>query len=150
MTQQQAEAEDAIKRKFFEREKKIKIAQAAIDGLAAILRIAADTPKFDFGVASALMIAGQVALTAGTIAKIASTSYQSSGGSAPSLNMKGNAGTSPVPPSGPIASGVRTERPAETLESTRQQTIVKAIVTETELTRTQLKVRAAEERSRKL
>lgn len=60
-----------IEKKQWERQKKINIAQAIANGAMAITKILAETPKFDFGVATAIQIGLAAATTAGQIAVIA-------------------------------------------------------------------------------
>ena len=48
----------------FKKDQRIGISQAIISGAMAIMRIAAETPKGDFGIATAIMIAAQAAMTA--------------------------------------------------------------------------------------
>lgn len=71
--------EEAILRKQFEVNKAFQIAGAMINGIQGVMAITT-VPDFTLGVASALRIASQVALTATSIAKIASTKFGGGGG----------------------------------------------------------------------
>lgn len=81
-----------IEKAAFERNKNREAATAAISGLSAIMRIAADVPKADFGVTTALMIGAQAALTATTIAKIKSQNFEGGGGGFSAPTTSGGAG----------------------------------------------------------
>lgn len=74
-----AEKREEIERKFAKKEQSIAIAQAAIRGAMAVMRIAADVPKADYGIATALLIAAQVASTIAQIAFISSQEFQDGG-----------------------------------------------------------------------
>ncbi len=71
--------QEEIIKKFARKQKAVAISQAAIRGGLAILRIASDVPKADFGVTTAILIAAQAALTATTIAAIASQKFADGG-----------------------------------------------------------------------
>jgi hypothetical protein len=66
---------EQIERAAFERNKKASKAQAAMAGALAILRIAADVPKVDFGITTAILIAAQIASTAAQIAAISAQEF---------------------------------------------------------------------------
>lgn len=68
-----------LARKQFERNKKLQIAQAIINGAMAVTKILAETPKFDFGIATAIQIGIAAATTAAQIATIAATKYAKGG-----------------------------------------------------------------------
>jgi hypothetical protein len=72
---------EAINKKYFDDSKKLQTATAIINGLVAITKIAAETPKADFGIMTAILIAAQIASTAATVAKIQSTQYTSTSAS---------------------------------------------------------------------
>jgi hypothetical protein len=59
--QDSLEMEDSLRKKAFENEKLRKLALARINTAAAVLSILAETPKGDFGIATALLIAGAIA-----------------------------------------------------------------------------------------
>jgi hypothetical protein len=52
-----AKQQERIETEQHKRQQKYAVAQALIDGGSAVMRILADTPKFDFGIATALQIA---------------------------------------------------------------------------------------------
>ena len=60
----------AVELEQFERGKRMAIAQAAIQGAMAIMRIAAEVPKVDFGVTTAILIGAQIVMTGLQIAAI--------------------------------------------------------------------------------
>lgn len=68
-----------IEREAHERQKRQSIAQAIVNGALAITRILADTPKFDFGIATALQIAGAVVTTAAQVGAIAAQKFEKGG-----------------------------------------------------------------------
>jgi TP901 family phage tail tape measure protein len=70
---------EAINKKYFEKDKKMKIAQALINGALAITNILATVPKADFGVMTAVLIAASVATTAAQVAAISSSSFAEGG-----------------------------------------------------------------------
>ncbi|MGI4822671.1 MAG: hypothetical protein ACRYFV_15790 [Janthinobacterium lividum] len=57
------------------RQQKYAVAQAIIDGGSAVMRILADTPKFDFGIATALQIALAAVTTAAQVRAISSQQF---------------------------------------------------------------------------
>ncbi len=65
--------EREVKQRAYEADKAAKRQQAVINGALAITNIIATTPKFDFGIATALLVASAIASTAAAIAKINST-----------------------------------------------------------------------------
>jgi hypothetical protein len=80
---------EQIRKKSFEREKKLNIAMALINGAQAIVSILAQYPKFDGGFAMVAAMAGAAITTAATIAKIASTKFESGGTSVDAPNTSG-------------------------------------------------------------
>jgi len=88
--------EEENAKKQFEINKALQIATAVVNGAQGVLAITT-VPDFTLGVATAIRIAGQVALTAATVAKIATTKFSSSssgGGAA----TGGGAPNVPIPP----------------------------------------------------
>jgi len=88
--------EEEYAKKQFEINKALQIATAVVNGAQGVLAITT-VPDFTLGVATAIRIAGQVALTAATVAKIATTKFSSSssgGGAA----TGGGAPNVPIPP----------------------------------------------------
>lgn len=75
---------EKLRKASFEREKKLNIAMALINGAQAQMAILAQTPKADFGVATVIAMVAAAATTIGQIAAIKSTSYQGGGSVAPS------------------------------------------------------------------
>lgn len=88
--------EEALAKKQFEINKAMQLGMAVINGVQSVLAITS-VPDFTMGVATAIRIGAQVALTAASIAKIATTKFGSTGGggsvvgggggSAPSMNV---------------------------------------------------------------
>jgi TP901 family phage tail tape measure protein len=64
-----------IEEEAFNRNKKVQRQQAIISGAMAIMRIAADVPKLDFGIMTGLLIAAQIAMTAMQLQAIDATKY---------------------------------------------------------------------------
>jgi hypothetical protein len=75
---------EKLRKASFEREKKLNIAMALINGAQAQMAILAQTPKADFGVATVIAMVAAAATTIGQIAAIKSASYQGGGSVAPS------------------------------------------------------------------
>ena len=88
--------EEEYAKKQFEINKGLQIATALVNGAQGVLAITT-VPDFTLGVATAIRIAGQVALTAATVAKIATTKFQptSSGGGG---DAGGGIPSVPIPP----------------------------------------------------
>lgn len=88
--------EEALAKKQFEINKALQLGTAIINGVQGVLAITA-VPDFTLGVATAIRIGAQIALTAASVAKIATTKFGSSsgGGTPPSAS---------APPSVPIPS----------------------------------------------
>jgi hypothetical protein len=135
--------EEAYAKKQFQVNKALQLSTAVINGAQSILAITS-VPDFTLGVATAVRIASQVAITAGTIAKIASTQFTSTGGG-------GGGGGGGVP----AASSTSTTAAAPTFnlfgqgnndnnvgapQDSQTSITVNAVVSETELTNTQNKV----------
>ncbi|MCP4521687.1 MAG: hypothetical protein GY827_08380 [Cytophagales bacterium] len=74
-----ARKEEEIAKRSARQQKAIAIAQAVINGALSITNILATVPKFDFGIASALQIAGSVATTAAQIATISTQQFAKGG-----------------------------------------------------------------------
>lgn len=83
---------EQIRKASFERQKKINVALAIIDGAKAVSSIIAQYPKFDGGIAMAGALASAVITTGIQLNKIKNTKYNSSSGgsSAPRLNTGSN------------------------------------------------------------
>jgi len=133
-----SQIKDAIRKKQFEREKKLNIAMALINGAQAQMSILAQTPKADFGIATAILMASAAIATAASIAKIKSTTFSSTPSAALPTLPSGD-----VSPTGPDA-GAGAQINAVTNTSTilgNQQ----VYVTETDITTTQNNVSVIEE-----
>lgn len=77
----------------FERGKRMAIAQAAIQGAMAIMRIAAEVPKVDFGVTTGILIAAQIVMTGLQIAAINAQQFAGAlGGMIPQIGKARAAG----------------------------------------------------------
>ena len=74
-----AKKREEIEKKFAKRGQRLAIADALIRGSLAVMRIAADVPKADFGIATGVMIGAQIALTASQVAAIASQKFAKGG-----------------------------------------------------------------------
>ena len=77
--QQALKRQQDIERAQFERTKRLQSAQAIINGALAITRILADTPKVDFGIATAVQIGIATATTAAQVATIRGQQFQKGG-----------------------------------------------------------------------
>lgn len=74
-----AEQRAAIEKKFARRQQQIAISQAILRGALAIQKIAADVPKGDFGISTAILIGLQAAQTAAQVAVIKSQKFARGG-----------------------------------------------------------------------
>jgi hypothetical protein len=89
--------EEALARKQFEINKAMNLGMAIINGVQSVLAITA-VPDFTLGVATAIRIGAQVALSAASIAKIATTKFNSTGGGGtPSVGGGAGAGAPSIP-----------------------------------------------------
>lgn len=84
--------QEQIRKKYFEQNKKLQIAQTVINGLAALVKTAAEVP-FPANIAVAAV---QIAATGAAIAKIKSTQYEG-GGSTSSISTAASAASAPAP-----------------------------------------------------
>ena len=81
-----------IEKKEFERNKKMQIAMAIMNGAMAIMRLAAEVPKFDFGITTMILIGAQIAMTAIQVAAIKAQEFEGAlGGMIPKLGQSANA-----------------------------------------------------------
>jgi hypothetical protein len=71
--------QERIETEQHKRQQKYAVAQAIIDGGSAVMRILADTPKFDFGIATALQIALAAITTAAQVRAISSQQFADGG-----------------------------------------------------------------------
>ena len=91
-----------LAKKQFNVQKAFNLAKVAMDGAMAISNIIATTPKADFGVMTAVLLASSAIATVTNMAKIASTKFD--GGSASSGGGGGSAPSVPsIPPPPTIA-----------------------------------------------
>jgi hypothetical protein len=128
---------EKLRKASFEREKKLNIAMALINGAQAQMSILAQTPKADFGVATVIAMVAAAATTIGQIAAIKSTSYQGGGSPAVSESASVSAGGA-----GAAGGG------AQITPVTNTSTILgnqQVYVTETDITNTQNNVSVIEE-----
>ena len=132
---------EAVKEKLrkasFEREKKLNIAMALINGAQAQMAILAQTPKADFGVATVIAMVAAAATTIGQIAAIKSTSYQGGGSVATSPSAEVSAGGAGNAGGGAQINAVSN---TSTILGDQQVTVV-----ETDITNTQNNVSVIEE-----
>lgn len=126
---------ERLRKASFEREKKLNIAMALVNGAQAQMSILAQTPKADFGIATAIAMGAAAITTLAQIAAIKSTSYQGGGSVAASTSSD---------VSGAAGAGAGAQINAVTNTSTilgNQQ----VYVTETDITTTQNNVSVIEE-----
>ena len=128
---------EELRKASFEREKKLNIAMALVNGAQAQMSILAQTPKADFGIATAIAMAAAAVTTIAQIAAIKATSYQ--GGGSPVTSESQN-----VSADGAGAAGGG----AAITPVTNTSTILgnqQVFVTETDITNTQNNVSVIEE-----
>jgi hypothetical protein len=128
---------EKLRKASFEREKKLNIAMALVNGAQAQMSILAQTPKADFGIATAIAMAAAAVTTIAQIAAIKATSYQ--GGGSPVASESQN-----VSADGAGAAGGG----AAITPVTNTSTILgnqQVFVTETDITNTQNNVSVIEE-----
>jgi hypothetical protein len=128
---------EQLRKASFEREKKLNIAMALVNGAQAQMSILAQTPKADFGIATAIAMAAAAVTTIAQIAAIKATSYQ--GGGSPVTSESQN-----VSADGAGAAGAG----AAITPVTNTSTILgnqQVFVTETDITNTQNNVSVIEE-----
>ena len=128
---------EQLRKASFEREKKLNIAMALVNGAQAQMSILAQTPKADFGIATAIAMAAAAVTTIAQIAAIKATSYQ--GGGSPVASESQN-----VSADGAGAAGGG----AAITPVTNTSTILggqQVFVTETDITETQNNVSVIEE-----
>lgn len=82
-----------LAKKQFNVQKAFNLAKVAMDGAMAISNIIATTPKADFGVMTAVLLAGSAIATVTNMAKIAATKFDGGGASA----SGGGGGAAPMP-----------------------------------------------------
>jgi len=128
---------EKLRKASFEREKKLNIAMALVNGAQAQMSILAQTPKADFGIATAIAMAAAAVTTIAQIAAIKATTYQ--GGGSPATPET----TTPRPDgagAGGNGAAITPVSNTSTILGTQQ-----VFVTETDITETQNNVSVIEE-----
>ena len=128
---------EKLRKASFEREKKLNIAMALVNGAQAQMSILAQTPKADFGIATAIAMAAAAVTTIAQIAAIKATSYQGGGGPVASESQNVSAGGAGAAGGGAAISPVSN---TSTILGNQQ-----VYVTETDITETQNNVSVIEE-----
>ena len=128
---------ERLRKESFEREKKLNIAMALVNGAQAQMSILAQTPKADFGVATAIAMVAAAATTISQIAAIKSTTYQGGGSTATSPSAEVSAGGA-----GNAGGGAAIAPVSNTSTILGNQQV---FVTETDITDTQNNVSVIEE-----
>jgi hypothetical protein len=136
--------EEAILKQQFEQQKKMNLAMAAINGAQAILAILS-VPDFTLGIASGIRIAASIAATAASISAISATSFEG-GGNAPSPVSGGttqsNVGQMATPNLfGNSNNANNVGNNNNTNDQSTPNFTVTAVVSETEMTSTQNRVK---------
>jgi hypothetical protein len=137
---------EKIRRHSFERNKALQITLAIIDGFKAVTSTLAQYPKTDMGISMWATIGAEIAVTAASIAKIAATQYQSSGSGSGSFSPPAIS----TNPSTDIYGGLQQQSTVLSnlqSQSNAKQPTVKAIVVETDITKTQNRVNTIQERA---
>ena len=128
---------ERLRKASFEREKKLNIAMALVNGAQAQMSILAQTPKADFGIATAIAMAAAAVTTIAQIAAIKATSYQGGGSPVASESQNVSAGGAGAAGGGAAISPVSN---TSTILGNQQ-----VYVTETDITETQNNVSVIEE-----
>jgi hypothetical protein len=128
---------EQLRKASFEREKKLNIAMALVNGAQAQMSILAQTPKADFGIATAIAMAAAAVTTIAQIAAIKATSYQ--GGGSPVASESQNVSADGA---GAAAGGAAITPVSNTSTILGGQQV---FVTETDITETQNNVSVIEE-----
>ena len=128
---------EQLRKASFEREKKLNIAMALVNGAQAQMSILAQTPKADFGIATAIAMAAAAVTTIAQIAAIKATSYQGGGSPVASESQNVSAGGAGAAGGGAAISPVTN---TSTILGNQQ-----VFVTETDITETQNNVSVIEE-----
>jgi len=134
---QYAKRRDSILKAHFEREKKMNIAMAVINGAQAQMTILAQTPKADFGVATAIAMAAAAATTVAQIAAIKKQKFQGSAQLPPPSDLSGAASSAS---SGGGGAQINPVSNTSTILGDQNVTVV-----ETDITNTQNNVNVIEE-----
>ena len=128
---------EQLRKASFEREKKLNIAMALVNGAQAQMSILAQTPKADFGIATAIAMAAAAVTTIAQIAAIKATSYQ--GGGSPVTSESQNVSADGA---GTAGGGAAITPVSNTSTILGNQQV---FVTETDITNTQNNVSVIEE-----
>ena len=128
---------EQLRKASFEREKKLNIAMALVNGAQAQMSILAQTPKADFGIATAIAMAAAAVTTIAQIAAIKATSYQGGGSPVTSESQNVSAGGASTASGGASITPVSN---TSTILGNQQ-----VFVTETDITNTQNNVSVIEE-----
>ena len=128
---------EKLRKASFEREKKLNIAMALVNGAQAQMSILAQTPKVDFGIATAIAMAAAAVTTIAQIAAIKATSYQGGGSPVASESQNVSAGGAGAAGGGSAITPVTN---TSTILGNQQ-----VFVTETDITNTQNNVSVIEE-----
>jgi len=128
---------EQLRKASFEREKKLNIAMALVNGAQAQMSILAQTPKADFGIATAIAMAAAAVTTIAQIAAIKATSYQGGGSPVASESQNVSAGGAGAAGGGAAITPVSN---TSTILGGQQ-----VFVTETDITETQNNVSVIEE-----
>jgi hypothetical protein len=129
---------EQLRKASFEREKKLNIAMALVNGAQAQMSILAQTPKADFGIATAIAMAAAAVTTIAQIAAIKATSYQ--GGGSPAASE--SASVPSAGGAGAAGGGAAISPVSNTSTILGNQQV---FVTETDITETQNNVSVIEE-----
>ena len=129
---------EKIRKASFEREQTLNIAMALVNGAQAQMSILAQTPKADFGIATAISMAAAAVTTIAQIAAIKATSYQ--GGGSPAASE--SASVPSAGGAGAAGGGAAITPVSNTSTILGNQQV---FVTETDITNTQNNVSVIEE-----
>jgi len=133
--------EEKILRQQFRTQQKMQIAMALINGAQAVTAILS-VPDFTLGVASAIRIAAAGTATLATVAKIASTKFESGGGGGATAPAGGGGGGGSI--TTPNAPTIPTFNPQGTIipqNNNNKNEAVKAYVLEDDVSSTQNRIR---------
>jgi hypothetical protein len=135
--------EEKILKQQFEQQKKMNLAMAAINGAQAILAILS-VPDFTLGIASGIRIAASIAATAASISAISATSFEGGGSAPPPPDNTTQTNTGPMATPNLFGNSNNANNVGNNGNSNDQSTpnfTVTAVVSETEMTSTQNRVK---------
>lgn len=139
-----SQEDEALAKRQFEINKAMQLGTAAINGAQSILAITS-VPDFTLGIATALRIAAQVALTAKTIATIAATRFQPQGGTP---NIGGGFSLPNIPNNQQAPQAQTTPKPENTTQFDNQGNRKDIVVRVSEINETQSRVAKIKEQVR--